>query len=127
MKRLICVFVLLTFCTMPVSAMEFTAPTAPDSAQMYMPEDTESFADGVWYIFKAAVAALQPDFAKASGICLLLIAAVLILSVSNSLTKQEFGPTRLVGAVVIGILMLDSMDVLTSTSKIMCCMSTRQK
>lgn len=112
MKKWIFCFVLLFLLITPVSAMEFTAPTAPEAAQPYMPENTESFADGLWYILKSAVSMLRPELANASELCLLLITSVLLLSIVNSLSSGISGPTRMAGAVLIGVLLLDSVDTL---------------
>ena len=91
MKRLILSIVIFLSLTSPVSAMDFTAPEAPEAAQPYMPEDTESFGEGVWYIIKAAISDLQPSIRQASGICLSMIAAVVLLSVLSGFSKTAKG------------------------------------
>ena len=46
MKKLIIWLVLICCTVIPVSALEFNAPIAPEEAQQYMPEDAESFSEG---------------------------------------------------------------------------------
>ncbi len=109
------IFLLLTlFLTQPVSATELLAPSAPESAQKFMPSDQETFADGLWYIVKSAVSALEPELVDASGICLSLIAIVLLVSILNSFSVSSAGVFRLVVAVVIGLLLLEPANSLIS-------------
>ncbi|MBQ5608449.1 MAG: stage III sporulation protein AE [Oscillospiraceae bacterium] len=110
MKKLIILLLLICCTLLPVSAMEFTAPTAPESAQPFMPEDRETFSEGLWYILKTAIGALRPELAGASGICLALICMVLLLSILNSFSQGSVATVRLTGAVVIGLLLLDSVN-----------------
>lgn len=112
MRKWIIALLLLSFMAVPVSAMEFTAPTAPESAQPYMPQENESFAQGLWYILKTAISALQPELASASRVCLSLLAAVLLLSIVNNLSKSALGCIRLTGAVILGILLLEPVNAM---------------
>lgn len=106
MKKCIIVVLLIACFAQPVSAMEFTAPSAPEAAQPYMPEGQETFAQGLWYIIKTAISASMPDLASASATCLCLIASVLFISVLSNFTKNCSASIRLAGAVVIGTILL---------------------
>ena len=106
MKKWIIALIFVCVFALPVSAMEFTAPTAPEAAQKYMPEEQETFAQGLWYILKTAISSLRPELSGASAICLSLIATVLLLGVLGTLSNSVSGSIRLVGAVAIGVLLL---------------------
>ncbi len=108
MRRILIVISILLLLAAPVSAMELTAPEAPDAAQEYMPAEAESFGEGLWYIIRSAVAALQPSIAEAAGICMALIAVVLLLSLVQSFSDSAKHISDLVGTVAIGLLMLRS-------------------
>lgn len=109
------IFILLTVILIqPVFAADFSAPPAPESAQKYMPSEQDTFVDGLWYIIKRAVSAFQPELANASGICLSLIAIVLLVSILGSFTESSAGITRLVAAIVIGLLLLEPTNSLIS-------------
>ena len=56
MRKGIILLLLLLLFIRPVSAMAFNAPTVPESAEEYMPADTQTFAEGLWYVIKAAIA-----------------------------------------------------------------------
>jgi len=106
MKKCILIVVLLPFLLIPVAAMEFTAPAAPETATPYMPEDQETFAQGLLYILKTAILKFRPELSKVTGMCLSLICAILFISMLNSLSQNVTSSIRLIGAVVIGILLL---------------------
>ncbi len=107
MRKCIIFLVLLLLLVQPISATELTAPSAPESAQQYMPSEQETFAEGLWYIIRSAVAALRPELADASGVCLSLIVTVLLISIISSFSDSAAGVLRLVVAVVIGLLLLE--------------------
>ena len=110
MKKWVIRVILICFLVMPVSAMKFTAPEAPYSAQQYMPENKETFAEGIWYIIKAAASSLQPEFVSALRTCLSLIVSVLLMSILRSFSENVAGSVHLIGAVIVGILLLEPMD-----------------
>lgn len=112
MRKWIVGLAVLCFLVLPVQALEFSAPSAPQSAQKYMPDDQETFADGLWYILKSAISVLRPELATASGVCLTLIGVVVLLGVLTSFSESTSGVVRLTGAVVIGLLLLEPADSL---------------
>lgn len=112
MKKCILILALLSFLIYPVSAMEFTAPAVPESAEEYMPDSQETFGQGLWYILKKAITAIRPEIGNACGVCLSLIAIVLLISILNNFTQRESGSIRLVGAVMIGVLLLQPVNTL---------------
>lgn len=103
----ILVFILLTI---PVSAMEFTAPPVPDGVEQYMPEDEESFADGLWYIVKRAISSWMPELRDELGVCFSLAAAVLLMSILSNLSENNSAVIRLTGSVIIGLLLLEPVN-----------------
>ena len=112
MKKKLIILLLFLFIAQPVSAMEFTAPAAPESAQEYMPEDQETFAEGLLYILKTAILKLKPELADAIYVCVSVVATVLIISIISALSQNYDGCIRLVGAVVIGLLLLQPVNSL---------------
>lgn len=114
MRKFIIILLLSLTFIQPVFASQFTAPAAPESAQKYMPSEQETFGDGLWYIIKSAISELQPELADASGICLSLIATVLLVGMVNSISDSSSGVLRLVGSVIIGLLLLEPTNSLIS-------------
>lgn len=107
MKRIIPIILFVFFVATPVSAMEFTAPEVPEEAQEYVPEDTESFGEGVWYVIKSAVSALQPSIAEASRVCLSLIAVIILVSLLQNFSGSTKPIVELVGTLTISVLLIE--------------------
>lgn len=110
-------YILFTICivlclALPVSALDFTAPAAPEEAEKYMPESDASFSSGLWYIIKSAAVNLQPSFTEASKICLSIIAIVLLLSVLENVSGNAKSISSLVGALAVGSLFIRASDSL---------------
>lgn len=97
---------------LPVSAVEYTAPEAPASAQKYMPDSTESFADGLWYVIRSALEVISPSLMQAAEVCLSVIAAVLITSLIENFTAVPKQMVALAASVCIGILLFRRADSL---------------
>ena len=114
MRKSLIFFIFLLLLIQPVFAVDITAPSAPESAQQYMPSNQETFADGLWYIVKSAIASIKPELNNASSVCLSLIAIVLLVSILNSFADASDGVLRLVVAVVICILLLEPTNSMIS-------------
>lgn len=76
------------------------------SGEIYMPEDTESFGDGLWYIIRTALFKLQPSITEACGTCASLIAAALVLSLVGSFAGDTKHVVELAGTIAVGILLI---------------------
>ena len=92
------------------TSMDFLVPTAPEIAQRYMPENTESFTEGMLYVVKTAFSELQPELADSVKICISLIAVVLIINILQSFAKHNYGVIQLTACVLIGIFLLEPLN-----------------
>lgn len=116
MKKLILIAILLFSMAVPVQASELTAPSAPSDAQELMPSDTESFGEGLWFVIKSAVQTLQPEIARGCGICLSVIAAVMLTSLLSSFPGMAKNLTELAGTVAVACLLLSSANTLIASA-----------
>lgn len=108
MKKWIILLLMIPAIVISASAEEFTAPAAPDQAQPYMPEETESFAEGLWYIIKTAAADLMPSVSEAAGVCLSLIAVCILVSLLRNFQDISKHTVELVGTIAVGLLLFSS-------------------
>lgn len=112
MSKLIIIAFLVFSMAIPVSAAQITAPTVPDSGEILMPDETESFADGLWELARNAIGRIRPDLREASRVSLAVIAAVMMVP----LLKSFSGPTKqvadLAGSVAIASVLLLSTNSL---------------
>ena len=95
-------------------AEEYQAPSPPESAQKYMPEDTDSFFDGLWYILKQAIQEFQPNISESAVSCLKLIGIALLTSALTSANSSQKGIIEFAGILSIGVLILEPVGNLIS-------------
>lgn len=112
MNKWIIAILLLSLLVLPVSAMEFTAPDAPVTAQKYMPEEEETFVQGIWHIIKTVMGDLRPNLANAMTICLRVIVCVFLMGIFSSVCQSATNSIRLTGAVIIGIILLEPVNAM---------------
>lgn len=103
MKKVLLIIATLSVLAVPVGAMDFSAPTAPDAALEYLSEQTEDFGDGLRFILKSAITAVHPEVAEAAAVCLSLIVAVLLVSLVANLSDNTQKAIQLAGTAVLGI------------------------
>ena len=106
MRKLLITIALILSCTVSASAMEFTAPPAPESAEPYLPSTTTSFSADLWYVLKTAVAKIQPDIAEAVGVCISLVSVVLLLSLLQGFIGTTQRIVQLAGTIAITLLLV---------------------
>lgn len=111
MRKILSIILLLSMLhtlVLPASAMDFTAPAAPNDVQKYMPEDTASFADGLWYVVRTTLASIKPDFMESVRSCIMIVAITLMLAIAGSISKVSEKVVCLLTAVSLGMVMLSS-------------------
>lgn len=112
MKKYILAVLLIFALSLPASAMEFEAPTVPYSGTAYMPPETESFGEDLWYIFKQAIYNIRPELAQTAVLCLSVVGISLLTSAlvcTSGKTKQM---TEFVSIISISVLLLQTTDSL---------------
>ncbi|MEE1036175.1 MAG: hypothetical protein U0L15_03590 [Oscillospiraceae bacterium] len=103
--KLIIFVVILSFCVMPVTAVDISAPTVPEAGEEYMPQST-NFAEGLQELLRSALGRVRPDLAEASKVCLSLIAAVFMVSILQSFSGMAKTTTEFAGAVTVATVLL---------------------
>lgn len=112
MRRILLCLLLVIFLSQPVFGLAIEAPEAPESAQEYMKESTDSFGADLWYIIKSALSGINPSVTEASRICLSLTAIVLLVSLTEHFTGNVKITTDLVGALSMGMVLLKPVNTL---------------
>ncbi len=117
MRKVLILFILTSFLIFPVSAMEFTAPQVPEIGEQVMPNAYDTFGEGLWYVVRTALSKLQPSFASACVTCLSIIAVSLLTSLFSGFSASQERTIRLVGALMVGCLLLRQTDTFVHLSK----------
>lgn len=103
MKRVLMMMVILLIIAVPVNAMDFTAPSAPQQAQKWMPEETDNFGDGLLSILRSAVAVIQPSVAEAFGTCVSLVAVSILVGIIIEFAPEVKQAIEMIGAIMIAL------------------------
>lgn len=112
MKHLIFIILILFLLPVTVHAVEFQAPPVPESGKEFMPNDTESFGEGLWSIVQDSIAALRPTAAEAGKVCISIIAAVILCCVVKTLPGSPGNTIELICTLSIGLLLLQPSNTL---------------
>lgn len=112
MKRILLTIIIITLLTIPVAAMDFTAPEAPDAAERYMPEKSASFGEDLWYVIKNAIQETLPELTDAASVCVSVIAIIILTTILQNFSDPAKKVTILISTLGIGFLLLDCTSTL---------------
>lgn len=112
MRRIIIIILIGSLLSFPVFAQEYTAPTVPQSGETYMPKETETFSEGLWFIIKSAISNFQPSFAEAMNVCLSLVGICLFITLVKILSEKAATIAELTGTVTIAVILFSATNTL---------------
>lgn len=90
----------------PVQAEAFSAPLVPDSAEALVPEQPETFSEGLSTVLQEAVDYLYPAIQAAASSCFGIIAITLLTSLVGNLPGSVQKVTDAVATISIALLLL---------------------
>lgn len=111
-KRILLLCCIMLCLTVPVHAMEFEPPAVPESGEIYMPEDTESFAEGLWFVICSALETFLPEITNAFSLCLSIFVALILTSVVDAFPGAKGSIVHLASTVLIGVIILQPANTL---------------
>lgn len=114
MKRLIFLFCILPILIFPVSALDYTAPEAPEDALELMDSESSDFASDLWIIISRGIQTLQPKLAGAMELCAAIFAVAMLLSLLKNLPGNTGKTVELAGVAVVTAFMLGQTQSMVS-------------
>ncbi len=111
MTKVLTMFCLLLTLVTPTYALEISVPEVPKSAEEWMPQQTESFGDGLIEILKKLIKQIRPDLGDATQVCISLIAAVMIVSILQTFCSNTHA-ADLAGTTVIALLLMNNANAM---------------
>lgn len=103
MRKLIILLAIIFILAVPVNAMDFSAPPAPEAALEYLPHRIEDFGDGLRFVIISAISSLNPDIKEASSVCATLIGISLLVGLLGEITGKVRPVFELTGSTVVAI------------------------
>ena len=88
-----------------VATGEWTAPTIPAEAEIWIPEETDTFVEGLLELLGQVIPKIQPAMTEAAGICAGILAIALLVSLVSNLHGPSGEAADLAGTVSIGLLL----------------------
>jgi len=101
MKVIMTILFAVSFICMPASALEINVPAVPDSGLNFMPENTESFSEGILQILSKVWENMHPTYVDALNLCISIVCAVFVVSVFHGLGYANSHLLGIVGSIVI--------------------------
>ena len=89
-----------------VTALDIEAPTVPPSASDVMPEEPETFAEGLWQLIKAVIDKVQPEIAEAAKVCLSVVAAGMMISLLQPMTGRGKQVSEMICTITIAVILM---------------------
>ena len=118
MRKLLLMMLLVLSLSVPAQAMELQPPRVPASGAEQMPENTESFADGLLSLLRSGIKVIHPELEDALQVCACVFAAVLLFSVLSVLSDGTKQVVSLVSvAAVSGVLFQSSNSMIRLASQ----------
>ena len=106
MKHLIICLLIVLLIAVPTKALAFEPPEAPESALPYMPDETESFGEGLLFVIREAIRKTQPGFTEAAGVCAVAVGITAAISILSCFSEKQDAIFNLAGTLIVSVLML---------------------
>ena len=112
MNRIILILIVVSMLIVPVSAMEFEAPEAPESVQKIIPEDPENFGDGLRYVIVSGLNTIQPSIVEALRVCISLIAVSILTGLLSEFSGNVRSVIQMAGTASTGLILFQPVNAL---------------
>lgn len=110
MRRFLVLLILIVLYAVPICAMEIAPPEVPEEGELYMPEETESFAEGLWYIVSNALQDAIPQLGNTVSVCIRLTFVVILGVILTSFTGTVNHVIRIGCGVLVGTTLLSPVN-----------------
>jgi len=107
--RILLVIVLVASMSLPVNALDITAPPLSGTGGLEVPE-AESFGEGLRMIIRDLLPLIRPDIHEATGVCACIICAVMLCAVLRTFSADTEKVSDIVAVASIAAAVLYSMD-----------------
>lgn len=89
-----------------------TAPPVPDFGEALMPQETQTFGEGLHQLLDALLEQMAPNMTQGAQICLSLVAVVVLISLVSRLPGGSNRAAEAAGAAAAALILLENTDSL---------------
>ena len=112
MKKILILLMVISVCVIPANAAENDIPDVPESGELYMPDETESFGEALWFVIQSAVRDFWPEIYASAGSCLAIFCTMMLVSFVGNFPGASGKVLSLVSTLLIGMILLDPSNFL---------------
>lgn len=117
MKKCLILLCCLILLKIPVSAVDYTAPQVPGEGADLMPEETQSFLDGILELLENALKQIRPDLQEAAQISRSVLGAAMMMAVLTVFRKGSALPVNLGATAVLTAILFRGTNALFILAK----------
>ena len=117
MTKLITVILLSAFMIVSASATSPYGPEAPSSARRYLPDETENFGEGLWFVIRTSLEAMQPGMVEACKICVRILLVALVAGMITALTEEYRKTIDLISVAAVSVLLYNPSNALVQLAR----------
>lgn len=100
--------VLLMFAlSIPAEAIDIEPPDVPHIGEKYMPDNIESFGEGLWYVIRSGIYAFFPEMKQTASTCLTIVASVIVVGILKHFPGNSNQIIHLASSLMIGVVLLN--------------------
>lgn len=114
MTKVLFGILLLLSLSIPTAAVEITAPEVPSSGMDCMPENTDSFTDGLWELFQNSIKRIHPEIEEAIQVSSFILYTALLCSLLPLLSERIRNAATIAGATTIAAVMFQRTNTMIS-------------
>ena len=105
MRKALVSALLLWWIVMPADAVELTAPEVHESGRQLMPQNTDSFGEGLIELLQNSIELVVPDLKEASRTCGMIVCSAMLFSMLSMFSQRVNRMTAIAGTVSIAAIM----------------------
>lgn len=106
MIKVVLAVILASVIVVPVTANEIAAPEVFDSGQQLMPQNTDSFGEGLLELLQNSIKLLRPDLQEATEVCGVVIVSAMLFTILPLVCKRANKVVSVAGTIAISTVML---------------------
>lgn len=116
MRKWIILIGMITLLASQASALDLEAPTVPDAGAQVMPQEPESFSQGLWELCRTGLYMVQPAIKEAAQVCIQVIVIAMLSGLLATFSQDASGLLSGISVVASGYILFHASTSLIQLS-----------